>query len=64
MARTLQCCSKMEVTYLKGLFWWEIHLSLIQNVTGSEIEVFKTYFGSDDVRTVHPYIHSVQTPVR
>jgi len=43
VARTLQCYSKMEVTYLKGLFWWGIHLSVTQNATGSEIEVFKIF---------------------
>jgi len=27
-----------------------------------EIEVFKTYFGSNNVCTVHPYIHRVCRP--
>ena len=46
--------------YLGGEFTYQLYKMLLDQ---PGIEVFKTYFGSNDVCTVHPYIHRVCRPL-
>lgn len=46
--------------YLERGFTYQSYKMLLDQ---PEIEVFKTYFGSNDVRTVHPYIYRLCKPL-